>query len=128
MSKAKFLIFFLVTTIGSLFISMAASAQYFVDPTVDEIDTDHVRYFGAAIDEKGKRQPDVTITLQAGNSIFVYVTGEDGRFVGALPTVFAEMPVKAACAKSGYEMVRSDSRPGIGRGTFQVDCRLRKSN
>jgi hypothetical protein len=105
------------------FFSGSAGAQYFGN-TPDELDPNHIRYFGSAKDARGKLLADVTFTFEAAQSTFVFLTDGDGRFRGGVPLSFAARDVKSACIKSGYQMLRVTKRDGFGKGTVQFDCVL----
>ena len=105
------------------------AGQYTVDMSDDAESRPHIRYFGSAKDNGGRRLPDVTILIESRNSNFIFLSDQSGRFSGALPIAMKAPTVSARCVRRGYQTVRVTKRAssGGGKSSVQVDCILKRS-
>jgi hypothetical protein len=120
----------LAQLIGSfaLVLGATASAQYTYDPAADDERVPSIRYYGSAKDDKGSLLPGVSIEIDSPDSVYVFVTDEQGRFHANLPLGTVAEKVTAKCFRTGLQQVRVTKRPGPRgpRPTVQVDCVLRR--
>lgn len=121
----------LVGPIGSLafVLGATASAQYSFDPAADHEQGPAIRYFGSAKDDRGILLPGVSIQIDSPDSVYVFVTDEQGRFRANLPLETVPEKVTVKCFRTGLQLVRVIKRPGpkTPRPTVQVDCILRQA-
>jgi hypothetical protein len=112
---------------AALILIPSARAQYTYDPAAADEQIPGIRYFGSAKDDNGSLMPGVTILLDGGQSSFIFVTDEQGRFHGTLPLDAVASRISPKCWKSGFEFLRATKRPGpeAPKPTVQVDCVLR---
>jgi hypothetical protein len=113
-------------TLGALFATAPALAQYSFDPNNADEQAPGVKYFGSAKDDRGALLPGVTVLVAHA---FAMVTDDQGRYRGNLPYGAVDDSSPIGCAKPGYTEIRMSKRPGPPGGvkeTVQVDCVLRK--
>jgi hypothetical protein len=106
----------------------AASAQYRFDPSAADEQGPSIRYFGSAKDEKGALLPGVSVQIDGADSVYVFVTDEEGRFHANLPLEMIPEKVTSKCFKEGLRQLRVTTRPGPAgvKPSVQVDCVLRR--
>lgn len=114
----------------ALALGATASAQYSFDPSAADEQGPAIRYFGSAKDDRGILLPGVSIQIDGPDSVYVFVTDEQGRFRANLPLETVAEKVSVKCFKAGLQLVRVMKRPGpkAPRPTVQVDCILRLAN
>jgi hypothetical protein len=115
-------------TMARLMLVSSAAAQYGYDPAANGRNAPGIHYFGSVQDDQGAFLPGATITLDGERGRYVFVTDEQGRFRGNLPTDMPPGKVSPRCFKVGFELVRVTKRPGPagGKAAVQVDCVLRE--
>jgi len=106
----------------------AASAQYRFDPSAADEQGPSIRYFGSAKDDKGTLLSGVSVQIDGPDSVYVFVTDEEGRFHANLPLDMVPEKVTSKCFRAGLQQLRITARPGPKgpKPTVQVDCVLKR--
>jgi hypothetical protein len=104
-----------------------ASAQYVFDPSNADEQSGGIKYFGSAKDDQGALLPGVTVLI--GREL-VLVTDAQGRYRGSVDPMYTPDVTAVACAKPGYQFLRTVKRPGplsAARQTVEANCILHKT-
>ena len=118
------------SVVAGLALVSSAAAQYGFDPSGGDRNARGIRYFGSVKDEGGSFLEGATIVLTGALGRWIFVTNEEGRFHGNLPTEMAPERTSPTCFKPGFMLVQLTKRPGAagGRSAVQVDCVLRPAD
>lgn len=83
-------------------------------------------YFGSTKDSDGNFLSGVTVQLDTGQTSFVMVTDDAGRFKIEVPQDLLPSQIKFSCSKPGYVQRRAVTRfpPNHALSPVQADCVL----
>jgi hypothetical protein len=103
---------------------VAVAQMYAYDPAHPP-GSAHV-YFGSTKDSDGNLLSGVTVALDTGETTYVMVTDEAGRFKIEVPKELAASQIKFSCSKPGYVQLRAIRRfaPNKAASPIQADCVL----
>jgi hypothetical protein len=115
----------ILPAIASLLCTNSALAQIYAYDPAHPIGSGHV-YFGSTKDTNGHSLSGVTVRLDAGQTTYVMVTDDAGRFRIEVPKELTADRVRFSCSKPGYTQLRATTRlaPNKAPSPIQADCVL----
>ena len=104
-----------------------AHAQMYAYDPANPPGSAHV-YFGSTKDGDGNSLSGVTVQLDTGQTSFVMVTDDAGRFKIEVPQDAPPSQIKFRCSKPGYVQTRAVTRfpPNHALSPVQADCVLER--